>query len=106
MHKYTVLYNDDMCWNYDDKIPIFSSIKEANKDIKESIDDIKDAIKSGYMDKDSFHTSDDYEVVKIKFSDTDDQFITYHLDGFQERVRQSCENDDGINLDQLNGSLY
>jgi len=100
MDKYTILFNDDMCWNYDDKIPIFNSLKEANKEIEESIDDVRDAIKSGYMDKDSFQTSDDYEVVKIKFSDTDDQFVTYHLDGFQERVSSvsEWEKDKGIDV--------
>ena len=91
MHKYTILFNDDMCWNYDDKIPIFNSLKEANKEIEEAIDDIREAIKSGYMDRDSLHSIDDYEVVQIKFSETDDQFVTYHLDGVQERVSSVSE---------------
>ena len=38
--------------------------------------------------------------MKIKFSDTDDQFITYHLDGFQERVSSvsEWEKDQGIDV--------
>ena len=58
---------------------------------QKTIDSVKDAIKSGYMHKDSVHTYNDYEVVKIKFSDTDDQFVTYHLDGVQERVSSVSE---------------
>tara|TARA_R110002072_G_scaffold216_1_gene1621 strand:+ start:239 stop:541 length:303 start_codon:yes stop_codon:yes gene_type:complete len=91
MDKYTILYDDDMCHHEDEKIVVFNSVEEANKDIEETIDSVKDAIKSGYMHKDSVHTYDDYEVVKIKFSDTDDQFVTYHLDGVQERVSSVSE---------------
>ena len=70
-----------------------------NKEIKETIENVKYAIKVGYMHKDSVHTSSDYEVVQIKFSETDDHFVTYHLDGVQERVSSVSEWENNLGID-------
>jgi len=44
---------------------LFNSKKEAEDDIKEHIEDIKCAIKTGYMDKDSLEKIEDFRVVKV-----------------------------------------
>ena len=99
MSKYTILYDDEMYHHEDEKIAVFNSVEEANKDIKETIENVKYAIKVGYMHKDSVHTSSDYEVVQIKFSETDDHFVTYHLDGVQERVSSVSEWEKNLGID-------
>ena len=99
MDKYTILYDDEMDHHEDEKIVVFNSVEEANKEIEETIEDVKYAIKVGYMDKDSLHSIDDYEVVQIKFSETDDQFVTYYLDGVQERVSSVSEWEKNLGID-------
>jgi len=45
---------------------LFNSKEEAEYDIKEHIEDIKHAIKTGNMDKDSLEKIEDFRVIKVK----------------------------------------
>ena len=68
--KYKVLRNyaygwDDGFFSDDNgEVPtLFDSKKEAEDDIKEHIEDIKSAIKSGNMDEDSLELREDFKIV-------------------------------------------
>ena len=45
---------------------LFTSKSEAEKDISEHIDDIKFAIKKGFMDSDSLEKREDFRILEIK----------------------------------------
>lgn len=75
------IYGWDFCWSTDDEknttIPIvYDTREEAEKEIKDDIESIRDAIKSKDMDKDSRTKRDDYIIAKASMDEDGNVTIT------------------------------
>jgi hypothetical protein len=62
---------DDGFFDDDETPTLFDSIEEAEEDIQEHIEDVKDAIVKGYMDKDSVEERDCFRIVEVKIMKED-----------------------------------